>query len=102
MHFEAIMLRNSKEFLEGVKEIEEHKVLVQTNLDFFWELIEQVEVIFQDEGLVVVMSPLVLEVTFDAFLQVVVNPLLVIELLDCAKELCQVLGVFEVSSDTSE
>ena len=65
VHSGVMLLGNSEELLERIKEIKEHKVLVKANLHVSWKLLEKNQVLLNDESLVVVMRPFVLKMGLD-------------------------------------
>lgn len=98
----TFVLRNSKELFEWVKEVKKDEVLVKTDLHVLWQLPEKVQILFKDEGLVVVVGPLVLKMLLNSLLKVFVNPLFIVKVLDGTEKLGEVLRIIEVLSDPPE
>ena len=59
----AIILGEAESVLELIEEIREQKVLVKMDLDVAWKLVENAEVMFFVECLVLVRLPFVIKVS---------------------------------------
>jgi hypothetical protein len=82
-----------------LQEPKEHEVFVDVALDLARQLLEQGDVLWLRDGLVMVILPSVIKVLLNAFLHPDVDVLALVKLLDQAKKFGEVVSIVEASVD---
>lgn len=78
------MFGEAKSILKRLKEIRKKKVLIQSDLDVTWQLIENAQVLSFVECLVFVVLPFIVEMGFNFPFELDIYGFISVELFDCS------------------
>ena len=96
------MLGKAKSIFKRLKEIREKKVLVQSDLDVTWQLIEDAQVLSFVKSLIFVVLPFIVEMRLNFSFELDIYGFIPVELFDGSEKLGEVVAVIEFCIEVLE